>query len=183
MDICMDDALKVDYLNGLLPAKARILFEEHLAACPACRREMAELRRTAAAVAGLTPPSVPGAWTAALKDRLRAMRPSSVAAVPLSRAPTRRRTRILQYAVVTTGVAAGLGLLFWLVMGGTAQPWLSGLSAAGPGISEPGVARTVGLITWILSLHALLFVPSIVDTICRLVRRDGGRSRGGGWAN
>jgi hypothetical protein len=62
-------------------------------------------------------------------------------------------------------------------MGGTVQRWLPGLSAAGLGITEPRAVRTVSLVTWILSLHALLFVPSIIDNIYRLVRREGRRSR------
>ena len=176
MDFCLDDALKLDYLSGMLSEKERTLFEKHLAACPGCRREIVELRRTAAAVAGLTPPSVPAAWTSAAKDRLRAKRSSPAAAVPLRPAPSRRRTNIFQYAVIAAGVIAGLILLFWLVMGGTIQRWLPGLSAAALGISEPRAARMVDLVTWILSLHALIFVPSIIDNIYRLVQSDRGRS-------
>ncbi|MDH4270391.1 MAG: zf-HC2 domain-containing protein [Candidatus Aminicenantes bacterium] len=176
MDTCLDDALKLDYLNGLLSEKERALFEEHLAACPGCRREIVELRNTVTAVAGLTPPSVPAAWTAAAKDRLRAKRFSPAAAVPSIPATTPRRTNVFQYAVVAAGVTAGLVLLLWLVMGGTVQRWLPGLSTAALGISEPRAARTVDLVIWILSLHALLFVPSIIDNVYRLVRRGGRRS-------
>jgi len=182
MDFCLDDALKLDYLNGMLSEKERILFEEHLASCPGCRQEIVELRRTAAAVAGLTLPSVPAAWTAAAKDRLRAKRSSPAAAVPLRPAPSRRRTNVFQYAVISAGVTTGLILLFWLVMGGTIQRWLPGLSAAALGISEPRAARTVDLVTWILSLHALIFVPSIIDSIYQLVRRGGRRSHPGASA-
>ncbi len=182
MDFCMDDALKLDYLNGMLSEKERTLFEEHLAACPGCRREIVELRKTAAVAAGLTPPSAPAAWTAAAKDRLRAKRSSPVAAVPSIPAPPRRRTNAFQYVMITAGVTAGLVLLFWLVMGGAVQRWLPGLSAAALGISEPRAARTVNLITWILSLHVLVFVPSIIDNIYRLVRKGGRRNRSGSSA-
>jgi len=182
MDFCLEDALKLDYLNGTLSEKERTLFEEHLAACPGCRREIVELRKTVAAVSGLTPPSVPAAWTAGAKDRLREKRSSPVAAVPWSPAPSRRRTNVFQYAVIAAGVTAGLVLLFWLVRGGAIQRWLPGLSAAGLGISEPRAARTVDLVAWILSLYALIFIPSIIDNIYRLVRRGGRRGRPGSSA-
>ena len=182
MDFCLDDALKLDYLNGLLSEKERSLFEEHLGACPGCRQEIVELRKTMAAVAGLTPPSVPEAWTAAAKDRLRVKRSSPVAEVPLIPAPIRRLTNVFQYAVIAAGVTAGLVLLFWLVMGGAVQRWLPGLSAAALGISEPRAARTVHLVTWVLSLHALMFVPSIIDNIYQLVRRGGCRKPPGSSA-
>lgn len=173
MDPCLDDVLKLDYLNGTLSEEERTLFEEHLAACPACRREIDGLRKTAAEVSALTPPVVPAAWTAAAKDRLRAKSPTSVAAVSSRPISARRRTSIFQYALVTAGVTAGLALLFGLVMGGTVRGLFPGLSAAGLGISDPRLARTVDLVVGILSLHALLFVPSIIDGICRLVRRVG----------
>lgn len=182
MDFCSDEALKLDYLHGLLSEKERALFEEHLGACPACRREIIELRTTAAAVAGLTPPSVPAAWTAAAKARLRAKTHSPVAAVPSSPAPARRRTNALLYAFITASVAVGLVLLFSLVMGGTVGRWLPGLSAAGLGVTNPQAARMVDLIAWILSLHAMLFVPSIIDNIYRLARQKGRRNRSGGFA-
>ena len=86
----------------------------------------------------------------------------------------------LAFAPVTKralGVAAGLALLFRLVMGGAARGLLPGLSGAGLGISDPAVARTVDLVVGILSLHALLFVPSIIDNVYRLVRRAGRRGR------
>jgi len=175
MDLCLDDALKLDYLNGTLSEGERTVFEEHLAACPGCRLEIVELRKTAAVVAGLTPPPVPAGWTDAAKDRLRAKSSSPVPAVPSSPAPTRRRTNVIQYAVTAAGAIAGLVLLFRLVMGGTVQRWLPGLSPAALGISEPGAARTLELVTWIVSLHALMLVPSIIDNIYLLTRRGGRR--------
>jgi anti-sigma factor RsiW len=182
MEPCLDDTFKLDYLNGTLSEGERALFEKHLAACPECRREIVELRKTAAEVSALTSPVVPAAWTAAAKDRLRAKIPAPVAAVPSSPASARRRANVFQYALVTAGVAAGLALLFGLVLGGTVRGLLPGLSAAGLGISDPSVARTVNLVVGILSLHALLFVPSIIDNIYRLVRRDGRRGRPGSSA-
>jgi len=171
MEPCLDDVLKWDYLNGALRGGDRALFEEHLAACPACRREIDELRKTAAAVAGLTPPAVPAAWTAAAKARLRA-KASVAAVVPSGPALARRRTNVFQYAAIAAVVIVGLALLFGLVMGNQARSWLPDLSAA-LGIPGPSAARAAGLVVWILSLHVLLLVPSIIDNVYRLVTRDG----------
>jgi anti-sigma factor RsiW len=182
MDFCLDEALKLDYINGMLSEEERTLFEEHLAACPECRREIDGLRAAAAAVASLTPPPVPDAWTAAAKNRLLAKRSSPAAEVPLSPAPVRRRANVFQYALISVGVIAALALLSWLVLGGAVLRWLPGLSTAALGISEPRAARTVDLVALILSLHALLFVPSIIDNIYQLMRRGGRRSHPGSSA-
>jgi anti-sigma factor RsiW len=183
MDLCLDDDLILDYLNGLLSEEARTLLEKHLAACPECRLEIVEFRKTAAAVTELRPPSVPAAWTTAAKKRLQTETAALVAAFPVSPAPTPGTTNVFQYvfqyAVSAAGVTAGLVLLFWLVISGTVQHWLPGLSTTALGISEFRAARTVNLVAWILSLHALLLVPSIIDDIYRLVHR-GGRKSGRG---
>jgi len=175
MGLCVDEALRLDYLNGTLSARERTVFEAHLAACPACRREIVELRETAAALAGLTPPSVPAAWTEAAKDRLRARSSPSVAAVPSGPAPIRRRVNVIQYAAVAAGAIAGLVVLFRLVLGGTVQHWLPGLLPAALGVSEPRAARTLELVAWVVSLHSLVLVPSIIDNVYLLVRRGGRR--------
>jgi anti-sigma factor RsiW len=176
MGSCLDDGLKLDYLNGTLSAGERTDVEEHVAACPWCRQDIAGLRETVAIVAGLTLPSVPVAWTDALKDRLREETAVPLAAVSSRPAPIRRRAGVIQYAAVAAGVVAGLVLLCRLVLGGWVERWLPGLSTAALGISEPGVARTVELITWIVSLHALVLVPPIIDNIYLLVR-SGGRAK------
>ena len=173
MNICLDDALKLDYLNELLSEKDRVRFEEHIAACPGCRREIDGLRNTASAVADLTPPSVPDGWTDAAKDRLLEKGNSPIATVPARPAPVRRRTNIFLYALISAGVTAALVLLSWLVLGGVVQRWLPGLSTAAMGITEPRTARTVDLVAMILSLCSLMFVPSIIDNIYLLVRKGG----------
>jgi len=173
MDICSDDALKLDYLNGLLSEKDRVRFEEHLAVCIECRLEIEGLRQTAAAVADLTPLSVPDAWTAAVKDRL---------AVPSRPAPVHRITNIFLYALISAGVTAVLVLLTWLVLGGTIQRWLPGLSTAALGITEPRAARIIDLIAMILSLYSLMLIPSIIDNIYLLVRKGGRRTSADSFA-
>jgi anti-sigma factor RsiW len=173
MDICSDDALKLDYLNGLIADKDRVRFEEHLAACPGCRREIEGLRQTAAEVVDLTPPTVPNAWTTAAKDLLRIKASSLIAPKP---APLRRKTNIFLYALISAGVIAVLILLYWLVLGGTVPRWLPGLSTDALGISEPRAARAVDLVVLILSLYSLMLVPSIIDNIYLLVRKNGRKS-------
>lgn len=177
MDTCLNDALKLDYLTGVLSGEDRIRFEKHLKACQACRGEIIELRRTAAAVASLALPGVPEAWTATAKDRLREKESSLVSAVPARPAPGPRKTDVFQYGLIAGGVTATVVLLLWLVMGGAFKDWFPGLSAAALGISDHRAARTVGLVTWILSLHALLLVPSIIDDIYQLVQKGGRRTR------
>jgi hypothetical protein len=145
-----------------------------LAAWTACRREIDVLRKTAAAVAAMTPSSVPAAWTAAAKDRLRA-KALAAAVVPPGPALARRRTNVFQYAAIAVGVTGGLALLFGLVMGSPLRSWLPDCSAA-PGITGPSGARAARLVVWILSLHALLLVPSIIDNVYRLVTREGRKS-------
>lgn len=176
MDPCLDDALRLDYLNGTLPEMERMVFEKHLDACPACRREIDGLRRAAAAVAELRSPSVPAAWAAAAKARLRAKALTAGAVVSSSPYPERRRTNVLQYAAIAAGITGGLVLIFGLALGATAGSWIPDLPDA-LGISGDRAARTAGLVVGILSLHALLFVPSIVDNVYRIVRRGGRRNR------
>jgi anti-sigma factor RsiW len=175
MDLCLDDALKLDYLNGTISEKGRTRFEKHLDACPACRREIAGLQGTAAEVAGLTPPSVPGPWTTAAKARLR-KKASSAGVIAKDTVLVRRRTNVFLYAAIAAGFVGGLVLLFGPVLGAAAGSWIADLSAA-LGISGLRSARTAGLVFGILSLHTLLFVPSIIDNVYRLVRRGGRRNR------
>jgi anti-sigma factor RsiW len=42
-----------DYLEGSLPAPARVRFEEHLAGCSACRTYLDQMRQTVAALGRL----------------------------------------------------------------------------------------------------------------------------------
>jgi anti-sigma factor RsiW len=182
MDICSDDALKLDYLNGLLSEKDRVRFEEHLAVCIECRLEIEGLRQTAAAVADLTPPSAPDAWIDAAKDLLRTKESSLIAPIPEKPAPVRRGTNIFLYALISTGVIVVLAFLSWLVLGGTVQRWLPGLSTAALGITEPRAARAVDLLATILSLYSLMLVPSIIDNIYLLVRKGGRRTSADSFA-
>jgi hypothetical protein len=74
-------------------------------------------------------------------------------------------------------VTAGLALLFGLIMSGAVRVLLPGLSSGGLGMLELRAAKTVNLVVGILSLQALMFVPSIIDNLYRLVTRAGRRDR------
>lgn len=61
-------------------------------------------------------------------------------------------------------------MLLRLVVGGTVGRWLPNLSATALGIPDPDAARAVQLVTWVLSLHALVVVPMIIDNVYLLVQ-------------
>ena len=175
MSACMDDHIKLDYLNGLLSENERNRVEKHLAGCPDCCKEFDDLRVIRASLAGLPRFAAPEAWGTAAKARLREA--SARAPQPLpSRIPFRVRTDIFQYALIAAGVTAAAGLFVWLFVGGVIQRLLPGLSTADLGISDPRAARTVEIVALVLSLHALLLIPSIIENIYQLVRRRGRRA-------
>jgi hypothetical protein len=62
-------------------------------------------------------------------------------------------------------------------MSGAVRVLLPGLSSGGLGMLELRAAKTVNLVVGILSLQALMFVPSIIDNLYRLVTRAGRRDR------
>jgi len=162
MECRWDEGFKMDYINGLAEEKDRIAFEEHLAACRDCRFEIAGLRSTVTALVDLGSPPVPGPWIAAARERLRRSEAP----------PVRRFTGIFQYAMISAGVVVTLTLLFWLMCGWLLRGWAPGLSPDALGIPELRTTRAVEIILWILSLHTLLFVPSIIDDIYRLLRQQ-----------
>lgn len=127
-------------------------------------QEIDGLRQTAAALAALTLPSAPAAWTNAAKTRLRARSTAPVAAIPVRPAHARPRTAVLQYSAIAAGAVASLVLLVGLVTGGMVRG------------GDPHAARAVQLVTWVLSLHALVVVPLIIDDVYLLVR-SGSRRR------
>lgn len=173
MNACMDDALKLDYLNGLLSKDERARVEEHLAGCPDCRRELRNLQVIRASLADLPRPAVPDAWVVTAKARLKEETSAFDFRATASPAPVRSGAKIFQYILVAAGVTAATSFFVWLVMSGTIQHWLPGLSTTAPGIANPRTARTVDIVVLIVSLHSLLFIPSIIDNLCQLIRRRG----------
>jgi len=173
MKICVDEELKLDYLNGLLSENERIRFEEHLSACPDCRRELEELQTILASLADLPHPSAPDVWVDAAKALLKGERSAFGSQATASPAPIHGGTKIFQYVLIAAIVTAATGILFWMAMSGTIQRWLPGFSTAALEISDPQTARTVNIVAMIVSLHALLFIPSIIDNLYQLIRRRG----------
>jgi anti-sigma factor RsiW len=92
-------------LDALEPAEARA-YEEHLAHCETCQRELAMLSATAGALALAAEPATP---TPALRERIlataRAERPN---VVPLR--PRARNYAMRALAVAATAAAVGLGI-------------------------------------------------------------------------
>lgn len=58
--------LITDYLEGSLPPRDRIRFEEHLSICSSCRTYLDQMRLTIAAVGNLSEESLPAGSTAEL---------------------------------------------------------------------------------------------------------------------
>ncbi len=79
----VEDALSA-YLDGALPAAERAAVEAHLAACPACRTALAELRATQALLRAAPRPAPPRSFalTPAQAEALRSGRTRPAAARP-----------------------------------------------------------------------------------------------------
>lgn len=60
-DVACQEAVQLftDYLDGALTPKERSRLERHLAICPPCKRYLAQLRSTVAALGHLEPDDVP----------------------------------------------------------------------------------------------------------------------------
>jgi anti-sigma-K factor RskA len=120
------------YLLGALPDDEREAFEAHLAGCPACTRDVAELQVAADALP-MSVPLVPP--PAALKDRIMAVvnaEAELLAAAgaradepPAPAPPARRPRRSFGSWFLRPGVALACGLVL-LVCGGVAGVLLSG---------------------------------------------------------
>jgi anti-sigma factor RsiW len=105
------------YVLDALPAEEAAAFEAHLASCPACQAEVAELRE----VVGVLPLALtPVAPPASLRDRISRAIEEDMAQEPILTAlpggapkrPQRRRFRVLEafLALAAVAVIAALGL-------------------------------------------------------------------------
>lgn len=110
-------ALSGAYAVDALDAEEKALFEEHLAACPACQAEVAGLREATASLAQSAETEPP----AALRDRvlaeIRTVRPlppevRSAAPATVRALPLRRRLTAFAVAAALLGVA-GVGTVVW----------------------------------------------------------------------
>ncbi len=92
-------------LDALDPSELE-LFEEHLAGCPRCREEIAELSSTAGLLAyGVPPVSPPPALRGRILDAARAERPNVV--------PLRPRWTMPLAAAAAVAACATIGLSVW----------------------------------------------------------------------
>jgi anti-sigma factor RsiW len=108
-------ALSGAYAVDALDADERARFEEHLAACPACQEEVADLQQTTALMAEVTqadpPPALRASVLAGIKS-VRPLPPEVPAATNVRRLPIRRRLTALVAAAALLG-AAGAGTVIW----------------------------------------------------------------------
>ncbi|MBN2169827.1 MAG: zf-HC2 domain-containing protein [Candidatus Krumholzibacteriota bacterium] len=165
MPICDDEARKLDYLAGDLDAAEREAFEEHLAACPACREEMAALRALLAGLRSLPRSAPPASLVAATKARLRRRAASAPRAAWLW--PVAAAAVMLALALAMLGSRADADL----------TPLAEGLAAAltppdAPGADAAAAAlSTKALLAGSVMVLAYFFLLRLVDDLGFLALR------------
>ena len=110
-------ALSGAYAVDALEPAEKALFEAHLAACSACREEVAELREATALMAGTTAADPPAALRDSVLAGIRSVRPLPPEVVEATPArvrslPVRRRLTAFAVAAALLGVA-GAGTVVW----------------------------------------------------------------------
>ena len=95
------------YLDGALPSRRAARLRRHLDACGTCRAELAKLRATKVALAGLAPAEPADAWLPQLAARFRA-------GGPAPQLTHRSRHALQRRLAVTMAGAAALGVGLWL---------------------------------------------------------------------
>ncbi|WP_120519540.1 anti-sigma factor family protein [Arthrobacter celericrescens] len=170
-------------LGGLEPAEA-LAFEEHLAGCAACRRELAELESLPALLDAVP---VPDAVTlAASAGRRPAVEPPAAEAPVLLELAARRRKSRRWRAVLVAGVAAAClagGLLAGPAVGGLLNPPPKP-DASYSLQAENGMQLTVGLVkkTWGTELELEGRSMPLEGTLYLWVKdRAGGEELACGW--
>jgi anti-sigma factor RsiW len=108
-------ALSGAYAVDALDADERARFEEHLAACPACEAEVADLQQATALMSEITqaepPPALRESVLAGIKS-VRPLPPEIPVATNVRKLPIRRRLTALVAAAALLGVA-GAGTVIW----------------------------------------------------------------------
>ena len=167
-------------LGGLEPAEA-LAFEEHLAGCAACRRELAELESLPALLDAVPVPDA----VALAAGRGPAAEPQAGAPVLLELAARRRKSRRWRAALVAGVAAACLaaGVLAGPVVGGLLNPPPKP-DASYSLQAENGMQLTVGLVkkTWGTELELEGRSMPLEGTLYLWVKdRDGGEELACGW--
>ncbi|MFE7515294.1 anti-sigma factor domain-containing protein [Streptomyces sp. NPDC057540] len=97
------------YVLHALPPDEEAAFEEHLAGCAPCRREVDELRRTTARLAGAVRVAAPPELRRRTLDRIRTTRQEHT----LRPSPRRRRVRNMALAASLAAAVALGGVALW----------------------------------------------------------------------
>jgi anti-sigma-K factor RskA len=110
-------ALSGAYAVDALDAEEKALFEQHLAACPACQAEVATLREATASLAQSVETDPPPALRDRLLAEIRTVRPLPPEVEPklptnVRALPVRRRLTAFAVAAALLGVA-GTGTVIW----------------------------------------------------------------------
>jgi len=171
-------------LGGLEPAEA-LAFEEHLAGCAACRRELAELESLPALLDAVPVPDAVALATSAGRRPADNADPDAVAPVLLELAARRRKSRRWRAALVAGVAAACLagGLLAGPAVGGLFNPPPKP-DASYSLQAENGMQLTVGLVkkTWGTELELEGRSMPLEGTLYLWVKdRDGGEELACGW--
>ena len=173
-------------LGGLEPAEA-LAFEEHLAGCAACRRELAELESLPALLDAVPVPDAvalaAGRGAAAVEPST--AEPQAVAPVLRELAARRRKARRWRAALVAAVAAACLaaGVLAGPAVGGLLNPPPTP-DASYSLQAENGMQLTVGLVkkTWGTELELEGRSMPLEGTLYLWVKdRDGGEELACGW--
>jgi anti-sigma-K factor RskA len=111
-------ALSGAYAVDALDEAEKAQFEEHLAACPTCQAEVAELQEATALMAETTQAEPPAALRDSVLAGIRTVRPlppevtAPVRKAEVRRLPVRRRLTALAVAAAVLGIA-GTGTAIW----------------------------------------------------------------------
>jgi anti-sigma-K factor RskA len=127
-------ALSGAYAVDALDDAERHEFEEHLATCPACRDEVADLRRAASELAAVSDEAPPAHLRDAVLAGVRGVRPLP----PLPRAEVRRLPR--RRVITGVGLAAAAAAI---VAGGTTIAWHPWDRGTPPPAATPSMADKV----------------------------------------
>ena len=148
---CDDDDKKMDYLAGVLNSNETAKVATHLAECPACRSELAELAALGVKLAQLPAPICPPELVQGTIDLL------------IARDELERRVRIEQKVILGLLGSTALTILL-LLLGGV----IPGLAVAEFG---PNLPSNSGMLRNGLVLLLLMALPSGLDNLGFLVLR------------
>ena len=125
-----------DYLEGDLPLGKRALFDAHLAQCPDCSSELAEMRGTIALLRRLPTPEPPADLTDNVMRRIAAGEGKPGLLDHLERWIGDLRSLLVapNFAVPASALAAGLAVVFVTADGGRSLP---GFGATSPVVQVP----------------------------------------------